>query len=83
MFAVIQSHPDAVIVSLLVLTEVISEFPWLTFFKIQNKNFAGGLFGCALKVVLPNISPVSVSGIFRGQQSMLWCSLFGVKYLWL
>ena len=30
-----------------------------------------GLFGRVLKVVLPNISPVSVAGIFRGQHSVL------------
>ena len=28
-----------------------------------------GLFGRVMKVVLPNISPVSVAGIFRGQHS--------------
>ena len=28
-----------------------------------------GLFGHVLKVVLPNVSPVSVAGIFRGQHS--------------
>ena len=27
------------------------------------------LIGCVLKVVLPNVSPVSVGGIFRGQES--------------
>ena len=27
------------------------------------------LFGCVLKVVLPNVSPVSVAGIFGGQES--------------
>ena len=31
-----------------------------------------GLFGRVLKFVLPNVSPVSVAGIFRGQHSMLW-----------
>ena len=36
-----------------------------------------GLFGRVLKVVLPNVSPVSVAGIFRGQHSVLWCSLLG------
>ena len=30
-----------------------------------------GLFGCVLKVVLPNVSPVSVADIFRGQHSVL------------
>ena len=30
-----------------------------------------GLFGRVLKVVLPNVSPVSVAGIFRGQHSVL------------
>uniref|UniRef100_A0ABM5FK34 Extracellular tyrosine-protein kinase PKDCC isoform X1 n=1 Tax=Pogona vitticeps TaxID=103695 RepID=A0ABM5FK34_9SAUR len=29
-----------------------------------------GLFGRVLKVVLPNVSPVSVAGIFRGQHSV-------------
>ena len=28
-----------------------------------------GLLGCVLKVVFPNVSPVSVAGIFRGQQT--------------
>ena len=36
-----------------------------------------GLFGRVLKVVLPNVSPVSVAIIFRGQHSVLWCSLLG------
>ena len=36
-----------------------------------------GLFGRVLKVVLPNVSPISVAGIFRGQHSVLWCSWFG------
>ena len=36
-----------------------------------------GLFGHVLKVVLPNVLPVSVAGIFRGQHSVLWCSLLG------
>ena len=31
-----------------------------------------GLFGRVLKVVLPDVSPVSVAGIFRGQHSVLW-----------
>ena len=30
-----------------------------------------GLFGCVLKVVLPDVSPVSVAGIFRGQEPEL------------
>ena len=30
-----------------------------------------GLFSCVLKVFLPNVSPVSVAGIFRGQESEL------------
>ena len=30
-----------------------------------------GLFGRVLKVVLPNVSPVSVASIFRGQHSGL------------
>ena len=30
-----------------------------------------GLFGHVLKVVLPNVSQVSVAGIFRGQHSAL------------
>ena len=30
------------------------------------------LFGRVLKVVLPNVSPVSVAGIFRGQHSVIW-----------
>ena len=35
-----------------------------------------GLFGHVLKVVLPNVSPVSVAGIFGGQHSVLWfCAL--------
>ena len=35
-----------------------------------------GLFGCVLKVVLPDVSPVSVAGIFRvGTLSMLCCCL--------
>ena len=36
-----------------------------------------GLFGRVLKVVLPNILPASVAGIFRGHHSVLWCSLLG------
>ena len=32
-------------------------------------GFLGGLFGCVLKVVFPNVSPISVAGIFRGQES--------------
>ena len=36
-----------------------------------------GLFGRVLKVVLPNVLPVSVAGIFRGQHSVLWCSWLG------
>ena len=35
-----------------------------------------GLFGPVLKVVLPNVSPVSVAGVFRGQHSVLWYNLF-------
>ena len=35
------------------------------------------LFGPVLKVVLPDISPVSMAGIFRGQHSVLWCSWLG------
>ena len=36
-------------------------------------GFSGSL--AVLKVVLPNVSPVSVAGIFSGQHSVLWCSL--------
>ena len=35
------------------------------------------LFGRVLKIVLPNISPVSVAGIYRGQHSVLWYSWLG------
>ena len=35
------------------------------------------LFGHVLKVVLPNVSPVSVAGLFRGQLT-LWCSVWFV-----
>ena len=34
------------------------------------------LLGHVLKVFLPNVSPVSVAAIFRGQHSVFWCSLF-------
>ena len=34
------------------------------------------LFGRAVKVILSKVSPVSVAGIFRGQHSVLWCSVF-------
>ena len=36
-----------------------------------------GLFGRVLKVVLPNVSSVSVAGIFIGQHSVLWYSMLG------
>ena len=36
-----------------------------------------GLFGHVLKVVFPNVSPVSVAGIFRGQKPVLGCSWLG------
>ena len=36
-----------------------------------------GLFGSVLKAVLPNVLPVSLAGIFRGQHSVLWCSWLG------
>ena len=35
------------------------------------------VFGRVLKVVLPNVLPVSVASIFRGQQPVLWCSWLG------
>ena len=35
-----------------------------------------GLFGCVLEVFLPNISPVSVASIFRGQElELCLCSV--------
>ena len=43
----------------------------LIIFLIANKDGCCGffgLFGRVLKVVLPDVSPVSVAGIFRGQQ---------------
>ena len=39
-----------------------------------------GIFGRVLRVVLPNVSPVSVAGNFRGQESEL-CAL--VQFLWI
>ena len=36
-----------------------------------------GLFGCVLKIFLHNVSPVSVAGIFRGQELEL-CLCSGV-----
>ena len=40
-----------------------------------------GLFGCVLKAVLPNLSTVSVAGIFRGQESEL--SLCSGEVCWI
>ena len=38
-----------------------------------------GLFGRVLKVVFPDVSPVSVAGIFRGQQPVFSWALIGVS----
>ena len=43
---------------------------WLCIYFIGCCGFFG-LFGRVLKVVLPNVLPISVAGIFRGQESEL------------
>ena len=48
-----------------------------------NRNGCCGFFGLlgrVLKVVLPNVSPVSVAGIFRGQQTDYSFFTFNVQY---
>ena len=51
-------------------------FFWNTFVSVYKQNLlvitilvVVGFPGCVLKVFLPNVSPVSVAGIFRGQES--------------
>ena len=70
----------------------IKEIPYLYSQRLSRPGYNGccgffRLFGHVLKVVFPNVSPVSVAGIFTGQHSVLcsgvlclgvlWCSLFG------
>ena len=59
-------------------TELIAIFKYLDGCYIENGTnlISGccgffGLFGRVLKVVLPNVLPVSVAGIFRGPHSVL------------
>ena len=50
----------------------------------RNKNSCcgfSGLFGHVLEVFLPNVSPVSVASIFRGQESELCLCFVSVSWI--